>query len=207
MAGLAAVPDPMMESNDEVLDRLVKLAGEAIANNDDHWEFADALVEEMPDVGRPTSSHTNDGSYVLLDKLSQRIEIELGVRKKPTTLRHIRATAAAFPSEVRNPDVSFEVHSRLRGKPGKLPIYKRRAEADHKRSPGLFISPKLTKERLQAYRNEEKPFEPWVVQMEKKVRRMVKEAMSQEALGELERIFNQAVNQRMGEVSSGGGYE
>lgn len=183
------------------LNRLVKLAAAAVANEDEQWAFADGLVDEVPPERDTRVSRGNDGSLDLLQELSRRLEKDLGVRKGVSWLRQMRATALAWHPEDRDKDVSFKVHAYLRANPGMLAIYKKRAAADHKRSPGLVPSPKLTVHRLQVYRNDEKPPVPVEARMARAVLRIVNKALSVEELDAWETAFAQAAKQRRRELS------
>jgi hypothetical protein len=121
-----------VSSADELLDEIEKGAGgfhfkatrvglEMEAHlNMDPWALGDALLEDIPapedDLSR-SSSHTNTGLYAQLEEIRldmQRAGAET-VAKKLSTLRIARATALAWPSEYRRPEIATHAaHKRLR---------------------------------------------------------------------------------------------
>lgn len=179
---------------------LVKLAAEALAE-DRWWDFADRLADEAGPVRSPGDSGDrkyHDGSGEALADLSVKIEKETGHRFSLAQLREIRSTALAWPPGERDHDVEFEVHRRLRSPKakGQLAMYKRRAEADYKRSPGYQGSPRLTSHRLRIYKKDGQPVTPADLVMAAAAKRVANKALSLEELDAWERAFNLAFRER-----------
>jgi hypothetical protein len=192
------------------LDTLVKLAQEA-NDSDRWWEFADGLDDKVREaIGDPDGahapsgkSHARDDSHAVFAEISDAILDELGILYTVDRLRGLRATALAWPPEERDREVEFAVHQRLRGSKAKpkLAMYKRRAAADYKRSPGFIRSPRLTIHRLKVYRADEGRMVPWDLQQQRRIRSLVSKASSLAELDAIRDMFATACKDRRRELT------
>lgn len=82
----------------------------------DSWVIADLLAEEFPPDEWGEAEHgTKTGLYEALREYEIALAQEHGVEMKASTLRISRATALAWPDELRRSSASFQVHKMLRG--------------------------------------------------------------------------------------------
>jgi hypothetical protein len=86
--------------------------------NSDPWALGDALAEDIPQPALVSAgSPVNTGLHATLEEARKEMEDAgaLTVAKKTATLREARATAIAWPPELRRPEIAtFQAHKRFR---------------------------------------------------------------------------------------------
>lgn len=134
-----------MSTNRELVKRLAELV------DGDTWVVADLLAEVFPVEDYPLQAHARNNLHAELVNYEEALRRDHGVILAATTMRIYRATAIAWPDEVRTSSASFQAHEKLRGPDrfGKMEQYLRKNKGRA-----------LSKRDVMRYRADEKPAKP-----------------------------------------------
>lgn len=145
---------PRSKPNPDLIKRLAELV------DGDGWQVADLLVEEFPPEQYESGNGTNNALYAALDDCEDELRTKYAVELKVSTMRRYRATALAWPADVRTSAASFVAHEAVRGtdREAQMASYL-------KRNKGLPLS----KRHVKRYRSDDnpKPPVPWDIAMRK----------------------------------------
>jgi len=156
----------MGEVNADLVKRLAELV------DGDQWVMADLLVEAFPpDEWGDAKTSVNTGIRSALDEYEHVLYAEHGVDLKASTMRSYRATALAWPGEIRISAASFHAHRAITGEDRQ-----ERMERYLKRNGGKALSYRM----IRRYRGEEKPAKaplPWEQQVRRRIESAARKAL------------------------------
>jgi len=135
------------------------------------WEFADALVEDVPEreLGETRVSRNRDGSQQELRLLAETLG-RAGFDYSVGSLRQYRATSLAWPEPTRiHEGAGFTVHRELRGREDRVVIL------------GKLISQhggRVTQKQVRTWKQEQQPqkFRSWSDLMRDRIRSVTRQA-------------------------------
>ncbi len=153
------------------------------------WEFADAIVEDVPDeVARSTSSHVKDGSRQKLKLLAEQLN-RAGFDYSAVGLAQRRATALAWPEATRvHQGAGFTVHRELRGRDDRVEVLHRLM----KQHGG-----KVTQKQVRTWKQEQNPpaFRSWSDMMRDRIKAVARQAETPEAREEMASLLMAAAQE------------
>lgn len=154
------------------------------------WDFADAIVEDVPAEGdgRPSPSGVKDDSRRKIKLLAEQLH-RAGFDYSASTLRANRATSLAWPIEARvHQGATFSVHLELRGQDDP-PAVLRKLMAQH--------GGRITKKQVKTWRREQNPpaFKSWSDMMRDRIKSIAKQAETAEAKEEMAALLEAAAQE------------